>query len=53
MTTYTIHARAFHPDENFGPGGLYFSADNRGFTPDLGVTSRIKTYYIYTNWIRR
>ena len=42
MTSYTIHARAFHPDKLFGPGGLWFSGDDRGFTTDLGVTSRIK-----------
>ena len=47
MTSYTVHARAFHPDKTFGPGGMYFSADDRGFTYDMGVTSRIRAYWVF------
>lgn len=42
MTTYIIYARAFHPDEKFGPGGLFFEGDNRGFSYSTDTTSRIR-----------
>ncbi|MDA7423079.1 hypothetical protein, partial [Tritonibacter multivorans] len=41
MTEYTIHSRAFHPDEKFGMGGLGFHGDKRGFSSNLADTSRI------------
>jgi hypothetical protein len=41
MTTLVLHTRSFHPDANFGAGGLGFKGDNRGFSDSLGVTSRI------------
>jgi hypothetical protein len=32
MTAITICTRSFHPDANFGAGGLAFEGDNRGFS---------------------
>ena len=47
MSTYTIHARAFHPDAGFGAGGLFFSGDNRGFSANVSpqTTSRIRAFW--------
>ncbi|MCU0912601.1 MAG: hypothetical protein MUE98_15085 [Rhodobacteraceae bacterium] len=42
MTTLTLHVRSFHPRANFGISGLGYHGDNRGFSLDLGVTSRIR-----------
>lgn len=42
MSSFTVHARAFHPDTKFGLGGLGFHGDNRGFSTGLDVTSRIR-----------
>ncbi|WP_182084193.1 hypothetical protein [Aureimonas sp. ME7] len=36
-----IYVRSFHPRENFGRSGLYFSGDNRGFKTDPRATARI------------
>jgi len=41
MSLLILHTRAFHPDKEFGFTGLYYSGDNRGFTADLGVKSRM------------
>lgn len=39
---YTFYVRSFHPDENFGPTGLGFLGDNRGYSNSpSGATSRI------------
>ncbi|MDB6183279.1 hypothetical protein [Paracoccus fistulariae] len=40
---FTLHERAFHPDENFGLGGFWFDGDSRGFSflPRGRVTSRV------------
>jgi hypothetical protein len=37
-----LHTRSFHPDRNFGLGGLGFKGDSRGFSDSTGVTSRIR-----------
>ncbi|WP_105432929.1 MULTISPECIES: hypothetical protein [Neorhizobium] len=42
MTEIALHTRSFHPQENFGAGGLFYEGDNRGFSTSLGATSRIK-----------
>ena len=42
MSKIKLHTRSFHPDRNFGLGGLGFKGDSRGFSDALGVTSRIK-----------
>ncbi|SIO30945.1 hypothetical protein [Vannielia litorea] len=42
MSTLTLHVRSFHPLANFGPSGLLFHGDNRGFSQSLSVTSRIR-----------
>lgn len=41
MSIITIFTRSFHPDKNFGAGGLGFKGDNRKFSLSRGVTSRI------------
>jgi hypothetical protein len=41
MTAITICTRSFHPDANFGAGGLAFEGDNRGFSFSLGASARI------------
>jgi len=41
MTAITIITRSFHPDANFGAGGLGFEGDDRGFSFDTNVTARI------------
>lgn len=41
MTKIVVHTRSFHPDGQFGMGGLFFEGDNRGFSDRIGVTSRI------------
>ncbi|MDD7973800.1 hypothetical protein [Roseinatronobacter alkalisoli] len=43
MGTMTLHTRSFHPRESFGVTGFGFSGDNRGFSTNLGVTSRIRS----------
>jgi hypothetical protein len=48
MTKIKLHTRSFHPDANFGSGGLGFKGDNRGFKDAEKVTSRIK-HYFYIN----
>lgn len=45
MSEIYIHTRSFHPNKNFGAGGLGFEGDNRGFSLEIsGVTSRIFHY---------
>lgn len=41
MTAIKLVTRSFHPDANFGAGGLGFEGDDRNFSFDLDVTSRI------------
>ncbi|MBC9247746.1 hypothetical protein H4P12_13775 [Paracoccus sp. 11-3] len=41
MSIVSIFTRSFHPDKNFGAGGLGFERDNRDFSLQRGVTSRI------------
>lgn len=47
MRDFTIHVRSFHPQSNFGLGGLFFDGDGRGYSTALqkpdgtSVTSRI------------
>lgn len=41
MTVIKFCTRSFHPDANFGAGGLGFEGDDRGFSFDLTDTSRI------------
>ncbi|SCX09183.1 MULTISPECIES: hypothetical protein [Agrobacterium] len=41
MTYFTLITRSFHPDRNFGLGGLGFHGDARGFSSSTRVTSRI------------
>lgn len=41
MSIFMIYERAFHPDTNFGSGGFWFKGDNRGFSFQTGVTSRV------------
>ncbi|MFP7675842.1 hypothetical protein ACG74X_21185 [Marivita sp. S0852] len=41
MSVLRFFVRSFHPLSNFGVGGLGFHGDNRGFSHDEGVTSRI------------
>lgn len=41
MSILTLYTRSFHPDANFGAGGLGFKGDNRGFSTADNVTSRI------------
>ncbi|MEM6373359.1 MAG: hypothetical protein AAF727_11350 [Pseudomonadota bacterium] len=41
MSAITICTRSFHPDANFGAGGLGFEGDDRGFSFDLGDSARI------------
>ena len=48
MSEIIWHTRSFHPDANFGVGGLGFEGDSRGFSFSLGVTSRIY-YYLPVN----
>ncbi|MGL5010993.1 MAG: hypothetical protein ACRC6I_14025, partial [Paracoccaceae bacterium] len=43
MGTMILHTRSFHPRESFGVTGFGFGGDNRGFSTDLGKTSRIKS----------
>lgn len=50
MTEIIWHTRSFHPDANFGAGGLGFEGDDRDFSFSArGVTSRIY-YYIPINF---
>ncbi|TDK32125.1 hypothetical protein E2F50_17430 [Rhizobium deserti] len=42
MTKLTLWTRSFHPQENFGAGGLFFHGDNRDFSSDIRATARIK-----------
>jgi hypothetical protein len=42
MTEIALHTRSFHPQENFGAGGLFYERNNRGFATSLGATSSIK-----------
>lgn len=42
MTKLTLYTRSFHPDANFGVGGLGFKGDNRRFKGDPKVSSRIE-----------
>lgn len=42
MSRLTLHTRSFHPMPNFGLGGFFYEGDNRNFSHDVGVTSRIK-----------
>ncbi|MEP7452700.1 hypothetical protein [Phyllobacterium sp. SB3] len=46
MTKLSLYTRSFHPDTNFGMGGLGFHGDSRGFSADKLVTARI--YHILT-----
>ncbi len=41
MSKFVLVTRSFHPDRNFGMGGLGFHGDARGFSSSMGVTSRI------------
>lgn len=41
MPVYRIYERAFHPDENFGLGGMGFKGDNRGYSFMLNATARV------------
>ncbi len=41
MSDITICTRSFHPDANFGAGGLGFEGDDRGFSFSLADTARI------------
>lgn len=44
---YRLYERAFHPDKNFGIGGLFFDGDGRGFSTkreNEGVTARVWAY---------
>lgn len=41
MNQFILVTRSFHPDRNFGLGGLGFHGDSRGFSSSLSVTSRI------------
>lgn len=41
MSLLVLYTRSFHPDANFGAGGLGFEGDNRGFSGDPGVSARI------------
>ncbi|MFP7675508.1 hypothetical protein ACG74X_19340 [Marivita sp. S0852] len=41
MSLLRFIVRSFHPLSNFGVGGLGFHGDNRGFTHEEKVTSRI------------
>lgn len=41
MSQLLLVTRSFHPDRNFGMGGLGFHGDSRGFSSSLSVTSRI------------
>ena len=36
-----LYTRSFHPDTNFGMGGLFFEGDGRGFSLNPGVTARV------------
>lgn len=42
MSRLTLHTRSFHPQPNFGLGGFLYEGDNRDFSHNVGVTSRIK-----------
>jgi hypothetical protein len=42
MSRLTLHTRSFHPMPNFGLGGFFYAGDDRGFSTNPGVTSRIK-----------
>ena len=44
MTAVKLYTRSFHPDANFGAGGLGFEGDDRGFSFDPAVTARIYHY---------
>jgi len=47
MSRVTVHTRSFHPDSNFGTGGLLYEGDHRGFSDATsGVTSRILHFFI-------
>lgn len=41
MTKLTLYTRSFHPDANFGAGGLGFEGDNRNFSGDPKASARI------------
>jgi hypothetical protein len=45
MSKIILHTRSFHPDSNFGFGGLFFRGDSRGFSDSVGATSRIKHFF--------
>jgi hypothetical protein len=42
MSRLTLHTRSFHPMPNFGLGGFFYEGDNRDFSLETNVTSRIK-----------
>lgn len=42
MSSLSLHIRSFHPLSNFGPSGLGYHGDDRGFSTSLAVTSRIR-----------
>ncbi|MBC9247744.1 hypothetical protein H4P12_13765 [Paracoccus sp. 11-3] len=45
MSEIFVHTRSFHPDKNFGVGGLGFEGDNRKFSVAIDdLTSRIYHY---------
>ncbi len=44
MSRITLYTRSFHPDANFGAGGLGFKGDNRGFSDSLHATARIYSH---------
>ncbi|WP_429930606.1 hypothetical protein [Agrobacterium vitis] len=41
MSYFILYTRSFHPDRNFGLGGLGFHGDARGFSSSKKATSRI------------
>lgn len=44
MSRLTLYTRSFHPDEDFGFGGLGFKGDNRKFSSSRKATSRVYHY---------
>ncbi|MGV2125563.1 hypothetical protein ACQZ4R_21015 [Agrobacterium vitis] len=44
MSKLTLYTRSFHPDKNFGVGGLGFEGDNRKFSSNPKATARVFHY---------
>jgi len=48
MTTFILYTRSFHPKSNFGLAGFLFRGDNRGFSDNENVTSRIRHKVVFS-----